>query len=116
MILRINLGMENAEGCGLDYLNLVALLNLSIGGVGSVTSACSKLSDGGDWEPENILIAEIRTNAVSIKELNKRLESLALVLNEDSIAVSVLGDEGYLVFNPNYTGEKYDFNIDYFTE
>ena len=112
MIVRINLGMANAQSYGIDYLNLVALLQSSVKNCGDVTATCTKLSDGGDWQPESILIAEIETS--DIQSVNRSLEALAVVLDEDSIAVSVLGNEGYLIWNPNYSGEKYDFNSNYF--
>lgn len=112
MIIRINLGMANAKSHGIDYLNLVSLLELSLVSYGSVSATCTKISGGGDWEPEEILIAEISVD--DIEFVNRALEALSVVLDEDSIAVSVLGNEGYLIWNPNYTGEKYEFNSDYF--
>lgn len=112
MLITINLGIDNSIANGIDYNSLLSLLDLSLGDYGSVMGATSKMSEGGDWEPEKILIAKIETN--SLESVNRRLEALAVVLNEDSIAVSVLGDEGYLIFNPNYNGEKYDYNHNFF--
>ena len=76
-------------------------------------------SSGGDWVPEPILWANFNTSDSdeSITAMLRTLESVCLVLHEDSIAVKVEPyNYGKLVFSPTYTGERYDFNAEYFTE
>ena len=112
MIARINLGMDNASKYGIGYLEMVSLLSSAIRDYGKIDCTCSKMSKGGDWKPEPILIADIDVS--EWVGFNRALEALCVVLNEDSIAVSLIGREGYLIFHPNYAGERYPFNFDYF--
>lgn len=68
-----------------------------------------KEHEGSDWEAEQVAV--MRIEGVS---LNKTiLESLCQRLNQDAIAYEYNG-EGGIVFNPNYQGERYKFNPEYF--
>jgi hypothetical protein len=120
MIVRINIGLGRAIESGLDCESVSNLLKLSTRDSSTVISYRQVESAGGDWAPEPVLWAELEVcNAQNVTRFTKALESLCVVLGEDSIAVAIVSPlvhNGVLIWNPAYTGEKYDFNLDFFTE
>ena len=113
MIVRLNIGMES-HGIGASVIK--QMLQNAIGTDNVVTGYHCVMSDGGDWEPELIMVPEIQVS--NVERLKKGLVALCDVLSEDSIAVAILSPDvgnGVLVWNTNYTGERYSFNLDYFT-
>lgn len=120
MIIRVNIGLKRANAIGLDHHHVAGLLmRATTGYCAEVTSYREVESAGGDWEPEPVLWAELEVVWSMVDRFKAAMESLCVALGEDSIAGYVLepntGD-GTLFWHPHYTGEKYDFNIDYFAE
>lgn len=114
MIVRTNIGLES-HGIGVSIVN--QLTKAAIGSKNRIQSNFAKLSEGGDWAPELILIQQIEVLDVDSFKLG--IESLCRVLGEDAIAVAIISPSigsGTIIFNPTYTGERYDFNLDYFTD
>ena len=112
MIVALNIGLES-HGIGASVVK--SMLRNAIGNDNKITSSETLLSDGGNWDPELVLVPEIDVHDVD--RLKSGLVALCDVLGEDSIAVAILSPtigNGILVWNSNYTGEKYDFNLDYF--
>lgn len=112
MIIRTNIGLES-HGIGSSIVN--QLTQNAIGVANVIKSSDMKLSEGGDWPPEWVLVQEIEVS--NVERLKKGLVALCDVLSEDSIAVAILSPDvgnGVLVWNTNYTGERYSFNLDYF--
>jgi hypothetical protein len=78
-----------------------------------VTNYLTGMSEGGDWEAEPILIASLYAN--SKKSIVDTLEGVCHRLNEEAIAVKLENEpKGFMVFNPSYEGERYEFNEAYF--
>lgn len=123
MIVRLNIGLERANDIGIDHHGVYGML---------INAACVKRqcatsrgyrkveSAGGDWNPEPVLWVELEVVTTDDVDLFKKaLEALCIALGEDSIAVAIVSPsiaDGTLIWHPHYTGEKYEFNIDYFTE
>jgi hypothetical protein len=55
---------------------------------------------------------------VSVREFDPfyLAETFCLVMKQDCIAVKVEGGESRLVYNPNFTGEKMEFDGQYFID
>ena len=68
----------------------------------------------GEWDgaDELTLVMEFYTDE-SIDIFRKAMQSLTKTLTQDAIAFRFNG-VGELVFNDNYTGERYDFDENYF--
>lgn len=68
----------------------------------------------GEWDgaDEPTVVMELYTNE-SINDVRNLLEVLTEILTQDAIAFRFNGD-GELVFNDNYTGERYPFDEKYF--
>ena len=102
-----------------DTLNLVAD-ELSLAGLRF--SLRKTMSMGGDWNPETIVVAEVncRINHPNddIGSLWFALQELVRITDQDAIAVHGINhvDGGFVLFHPNYEGERYDFNVDYFVK
>ena len=111
MRVKLNVGIDR---CELGSMLVAELLRNAIGPKNKVLDFEAKYSEGGDWEPELILIPEIIIQ--DLESFKRGVESMCLVLNEDCIAVSFQTNSkgGAMIFNPNYTGEKFQFNIEYF--
>lgn len=112
MIIRTNIGLES-HGIGSSIVN--QLTQNAIGVANLIKSSDIKLSEGGDWPPEWVLVQEIEV--MDVDAFKSGLESLCLVLGEDAIAVAILSPNvghGVVLFSPSYTGTKYSFNLDYF--
>ena len=122
MIVRLNIGLENASKFDFDCDTIARLLDLATRDCAELLSYRQVESSGGDWEPESILWAELEVSSSDqVHFFRKSLEGLCTVLNEEGIAVAIVSPaiaigEGIIVWNPEYNGEKYDFNLDYFTE
>lgn len=67
----------------------------------------------GSWGKERVLVLEIKTILDAYYLFERGLEKLCDKLNQDAIAFT-FNDVGYIAFNPNYKGEKFVFNPDYF--
>lgn len=67
----------------------------------------------GNWGEEQTYVAIIPLQSENIELVNLLLEYLCIEFNQDAIAY-MLNGKGKMVFNPNYKGEKFDFNINYF--
>ena len=114
MIVRTNIGLES-HGIGASIVN--QLTTTAIGSKNRIQSSYATLSQGGDWAPEMILVQTIEV--LDVDTFKSGLESICRVLGEDAIAVAILSPSigsGTIIFNQSYNGERYDFNIDYFTE
>ena len=126
MIVRINVGLANAYKNNINGYHIVDIIKTGTNGAVNVLDWRVLDSKGGNWEPEPVLWTEIEIapcNQVStsskVERFKNVLESLCVVLNEDAIAVAIVSPscgDGTVIFNPHYTGERYEFNLDYFTE
>lgn len=109
MDVQVNIGIQ---GTSLSTA-LSSLMSQSYFEEVRVTSYDSSMSEGGDWESEPILIASLFSN--SKKSIVDALEAVCHDLGEEAIAVKLEGkNEGFIVFNPSYEGERYEFNEAYF--
>lgn len=127
MIVRINIGLQNAIDAEIGTLHVARLLELATRDCASLESYRRVESAGGDWEAEPVLWAELEIlpptretgSAERVDRFKAALAGLCTVLHEDAIAVAIVSPtiaDGVIIWNPAYTGEKYDFNLDYFTE
>ena len=127
MIVRVNIGLQNAIDAEIGTLHVARLLELATRDCASLESYRRVESAGGDWEPEPVLWAELEIlpptieigSAERVDRFKAALQSLCVVLHEDAIAVAIVSPtifDGTIIWNPAYTGEKYDFNLDYFAE
>ena len=119
MIVRINLGLANAHSADLSTQNVHDLLFHATAPYADLLDYREVQSEGGDWEPEPIYWVEFEILHDCVDRFKRALESICTVLHEDAIAVAIVSPsigEGTILFNPNYEGERYDFNLDYFTE
>jgi hypothetical protein len=69
----------------------------------------------GDWGSEETYVAKIVLPSANITLINIILEFICTDLFQDAIAYMING-VGYMAFNPNYKGERYEFNIKYFVK
>lgn len=125
-----NVGLED-HGLSAETVTTI-LANLLEDG-NEVVASRTTLSEGGDWEPERIVIQELSCHCIG--SLERSLEKLAEALGEEAIAYLAtkiefceesakrpLGtapldiEEGYIAYNPRFKGERYNFNVDYFTK
>lgn len=67
----------------------------------------------GNWGSEETYVARIELKQNNDKLLNSLLKGLCRKFNQDAIAY-ILNGVGCMVFNHNYKGEKFEFNINYF--
>lgn len=113
-----NVGLLKAAEYNLEAVEVFKLLKNALRYCGRFEEWKVLQSSGGDWAPEPIIWANFTVkDDISVTAMLRTLESVCVVLHEDSIAVKVEPyGHGKLVFNPNYKGEKYDFNVEYFTE
>jgi hypothetical protein len=73
-------------------------------------------SGGSDWEGEETFLAKIDLlKTVQFEQIVVIMHELCKTLKQDAIAYKV-GNVGYLAFNPEYSGERFEFNKDYFIE
>lgn len=117
MIVRLNIGLAS-HGISESIIcrMLINAIDGSYCGENKVLSWERRMSDGGNWDPEPVFVPEIEVG--NVDRLKSGLAALCDVLGEDSIAVAILSPSvgsGVLIWNSNYSGEKYDFNLDYFT-
>jgi hypothetical protein len=109
MDVQVNIGTQGTS----FKLALQVLLQQSYFEEVKVTNYEVGTSDGGDWGPEQILIASLFSN--SKKSIVDTLEAVCHDLNEEAITVKLEGkSDGFIVFNPSYEGERYEFNEAYF--
>tara|TARA_R100001440_G_scaffold17194_1_gene29191 strand:+ start:252 stop:632 length:381 start_codon:yes stop_codon:yes gene_type:complete len=82
----------------------------------AVTDFEERRCKGGDWGLERTLIASLSFE--DLRYLKETLREVCVILGEDAIAVKTnrRSKKGFLVFNPSYVGERYDFNNDYFLD
>lgn len=119
MIVRINIGLANAHGVDLSTEDVHNLVLLATDPFSDMLDTMELQSSGGDWEPEPVYWAELEVFPNEVENFKLALEGLCVVLQEDSIAVAIVSPSvgtGTLIFNPRYEGERYQFNLDYFTD
>ena len=82
----------------------------------AVTDFEERRGKGGDWGVERTLIASLSFS--DLRDVRETLEQVCIILGEDAIAVKPnrRSKRGFLVFNPSYVGERYEFNNDYFLD
>ncbi len=67
-----------------------------------------------DWKDERTLIVSIENDVSMGSHYYMDLcRLLCEELNQEAIAF-MIGERGYIAFNPSYKGEEYEFNINYF--
>jgi hypothetical protein len=110
--------------------NLVVNIGLNVGNLEPNSQAHETLSkflelfhvksngfkvDKSSWEgaTERVLVFKTNAGRLSSLAISSILSMLCLSLNQDAIAFKLNG-EGFLAFNPNYSGERYTFSEEYF--
>lgn len=69
---------------------------------------------GSNWADERTLVVSIEGDVSMGSHYYMDLcRLLCEELHQEAIAF-MIGDRGYMAFNPNYKGEEYEFNINYF--
>jgi hypothetical protein len=71
------------------------------------------VSANGNWGEEVTYVASVPLLSSNVELINTILEYMCIDFKQDAIAYMING-VGYMVFNPNYMGEKFEFNINYF--
>ena len=108
-LLELNIGLlRNTDKQENRVIGIYNNLNRDFGGHDY------RIANGiGDWGKEKTYIARVPLQSSNIKLINTILEYMCIDFNQDAIAY-MLDEVGYIAFNPNYTGEKFEFNINYF--
>lgn len=103
--IKLNIGLENnpktiSELTDLLKIKWIVINNLAI-------------KEGEfNGNPERTLVIEGETK-LKKEFILKMIEHICKVATQESIAVKING-EGILVFNPEYKGERYEFNENFF--
>ena len=103
--IEINIGLNNNPYTAQEIVSAF---------VGYLTSVKHNVQVG-EWEgaDELTVVMEFSVQNVSVEKVRNMLKSLTDVFTQDAIAFRFNGD-GELVFNENYTGERYEFDENYF--
>lgn len=74
-----------------------------------------KLSDdgGGDWDKERVAVIKMEIQDMGEPYILDVLEYLCTKLSQDAIAYKINGI-GFMMFNKEYTGERFPFKEEYF--
>ena len=101
----LNIGLENNPLTEYDIIKILWISGLAY--------SKSRIEIGEYLgKPERTLVIEakyIRTE----KDMIDLVKGLCLILKQECIGL-MIGDVGYLVYNPEFKGERFDFNKDYF--
>lgn len=114
MIVQTNIGLENHK-IGSTIVN--QLCKEAFGKDNVILDYVCKFSEGGDWDPELILIQRI--DVTDLKTFFRGVESIARVLGEEAIACHRECDwhkSGVIIFNPIKECERYVYDHRYFVE
>lgn len=106
--IKLNIGLENNPYTffGVAFttrIELEAMIDKSREEVGEYNG-----------EPERTVVLGLTSPYVETSIL-KKVELLTKKFTQECIAVKI-NDVGYLVYNPEYTGEKFEFSNEYFIE
>ena len=101
-VMSINIGMNN------NPMNKGELVNY-------IATEFDLMAYIFDWSEYNGAKEETFVGTINIgnKDAVKVAEGLCELLTQDCIAIEV-GGVGHLVYNPNYKGERYEFDNQYF--
>jgi len=72
----------------------------------------------GDWGEEKTIVVEVDIMRGNFprRKLIESVRHICHMMSQDAIAVYIPDlDHGELIWNGNYTGGKYEFNLNYFT-
>lgn len=111
LILNIGLNVGETEPANQLGLTLLSLQNRFISFMLPIDIKVSE--NFGSWGKERVLVLEMDTYKLNIDGFKSVISLVCTDLRQDGIAFTIDG-EGYIVFNPNYKGEKFAFNPDYF--
>lgn len=103
----LNIGLENNPKSPEGVLEVIEALFC-------FTELVEQRTQDGQFNgnDENTLVVEL-DSGLDVGTLRLNIELLCEVLTQESIAVKFNG-KGELVFNPEFKGERYEFNEDYF--
>ena len=75
-----------------------------------------KLSTGGDWAPELIIVVTLNVSSEDFGPFWFTLLELVRTTGQDCIAVDGIShcNGGYLLFHPDYDSERYTFDRTFF--
>lgn len=75
-----------------------------------------KLSAGGDWPPESIIVVTLDVSSEDFGPFWFTLLELVRTTGQDCIAIDGINhrDGGYLLFHPGYDSERYAFDRTFF--
>jgi hypothetical protein len=78
----------------------------------------SKMSPGGDWEAELILVVTVRVPLNDFEGFWFTLLELVRATGQDCIAIDGIDhkDGGYMLFHPRYDGWRFAFDRTYFVK
>lgn len=105
--IKLNIGLENNP---YTYQKVVELIDWTYG-----KSKISRQQTGEyNGEPERTAVF-LTESSYNVNKILRAVEVLTEIFTQECIAVKI-NDVGYLVYNPEYKGEKFEFNNEYFIE
>ncbi len=108
----LNIGLGNNPLDVVDICVQLRKLGLTV-----IDIDVQKTTSTSDWDAEDVLIADVEAD-MRPSELELILNRLCVITEQDAIAFranyDVVPYQGGMAFHPNYTGEQYKFNPQYF--
>ena len=104
--IKLNIGLENNP---YEFADVLTFVN-------ELATLHSFRKEVGEYngELERTFVSSLFSE-YSEERILKQIELLTIAFTQDCIAVKI-NDVGYLVYNPEYKGEKFEFNNEYFIE
>ena len=105
--VKLNIGLENNP---YTYQKVDAFINWTYG----IPRVARQQTGEYNGEPERTAVF-LTSSIDNVETILKTVETLTELFTQDCIAVKI-NDVGYLVYNPEYKGEKFEFSNEYFIE
>lgn len=106
--VKLNIGLENNP---YTFFGVECTVRIHLEGM--INESREEIGEY-DGNPERTVVMDV-TSPKGIKSILKSIENLTIIFTQDCIAVKI-NDVGYLVYHPEYKGEKFEFNNEYFIE
>lgn len=106
-VVRLNIGLNNNPYDAVDIVALLNFLKVEVDRADVVEGEYN-----GDCEP-TLVVRALTIHGPFV--LDAIVETLTSDLTQECIAYK-LGGKGVLKYNPNYEGDRYDFDDNYFLE
>ena len=104
--VKLNIGLENNP---FDFEQIIEQFSI----FNKIISARIEVGEY-NGEPERTAVIEVESGIDTNKSLSQT-EYLTKLFTQECIAVKI-DDVGYLIYNPNFEGEKFEFDQKYFIE